>query len=665
MDGIKKRIERPVEFVEVEPLRETEEVVELAPLVPVESKPKKNFSVKLSKPFFRGIIVLLVLVLLFSTFTLKSDLTKQENSLDNRITTLEVQGSVGNPDSLDTLSGIKKSISFLVWEVRLRTLFVADIMPIIFKNNKTFRKYALLRSINHDLGPLSKETLSLKGLKESDNSINLALVKQKIKVLALAGNNITTLLSRNTDLFNGENQISVEKFLNKSTPKMAAFYAIANDDLNWLVPSDSSTERNLMIIFQNNEELRGGSGGSLGSFAIATIKDQKIKIGFGENIYKIDNPYRSSDKPVVVPPDELKFVVGDRWVLKDAGWSVDGTEAFNTVRSFYQTETGAHLDGVVSIDTTAVVDLLKVAGPINMPSYNTTLTADNFVDTLETEVHDTYFTEPGAKQENEPKKIIGDAMPILMDRILSGLGGDKSVSILNSIKKSFEEKHALLNFENSDFASQLDQLDLSGALQNSKGDYLSINNSNVGGDKTDQNMVQNIDFLATIGQDGSVKDSLDIKRANNNLPSLSDGLDRNFTRVILPTGSTVQNFDPVAGYFEQYFDQGYKNGQKFWLSQESGKTLANFWFSTKSKESSEVKLDYSPSYHLQLGADFLYDIVLQRQPGATADRVEFEINYPAGYLPVNVVNYDSINRIIILKFNLSTDQEIKIKFTKE
>ena len=69
--------------------------------------------------------------------------------------------------------------------------------------------------------------------------------------------------------------------------------------LGWLF--EKSSERKILIIFQNNAELRGGSGGSLGSFGVAKISDGKITdIDFGKNIYKLDHEFEVKEN--IKPP---------------------------------------------------------------------------------------------------------------------------------------------------------------------------------------------------------------------------------------------------------------------------------------------------------------------------------------------------------------------------
>jgi hypothetical protein len=73
------------------------------------------------------------------------------------------------------------------------------------------------------------------------------------------------------------------------------------------------------------------------------------------------------------------------------------------------------LDGVIAINDRLLEQLLRVTGPIEMPEYGKTLTADNVIFELQKSVELEYD-----KAENKPKKIIGDLMPKLLARLKGG-----------------------------------------------------------------------------------------------------------------------------------------------------------------------------------------------------------------------------------------------------
>jgi hypothetical protein len=449
------------------------------------------------------------------------------------------------------------------------------------------------------------------------------------------------------------------KIVDKAQDSIQTTRYFLDNGFPWLAGKDGG-DKKILIIFQNNAELRGGSGGSLGSFGIAQFSRGKFeKIDFGTNIYKLDNPIKNSVNDFPAPPEVLKPIVGDKWVLKDSGWAVDGREALSNIATYYEKETGTSVDGVITIDTTAFGALLGVTGPIDLPQYDATITQDNFRNILENETHNDYFNRPGALAENEPKKMISEMMPIFFNNFYLGLEDqDKSIALAETLKSSLLSKNILLYFKNDDLQSFTDSLNWSGQVPNTIGDFLYLNNSNLNGFKSSLSVDEKLRF-------STISDSLNLSRNHFGNDTLPDGLNRNYIRMLIPQGSKVESFSPVLGNFNPYFDQPVVNSQYYSISEEANKSSVNFWMNTKPKEQSEVTIGYKPNYRVDTYGDFNYQIYFAKQPGSLTDEIELTLNYPAGYEPTNVKNYDFINRLIVIKKSLKTDEEIVVKFTKQ
>ncbi|MFA4996320.1 MAG: DUF4012 domain-containing protein [Patescibacteria group bacterium] len=452
--------------------------------------------------------------------------------------------------------------------------------------------------------------------------------------------------------------------IDKTIKSIDSSQVILEKDLTWLSGADGK-EKNILILFQNNSELRGGSGGSLGSFGVAHFKEGSLTgIDFGINIYKIDQAFR--DKTKITAPDELKWLMPDSALtMKDSGWDVDGPKAMERILWFYNQETGNSADGVMMIDTTAFTSLLKEVGTIEVSELGKNINADNFKDEVEYEVHKGYFDREGDKEENEPKKILSLMMPKFLDKLFSALKDtETSPAIFASLSKSLKQKDITLYFTNEEFEKRLADLNYSANVYPSVGDYIYVNNSNLDGLKSSLSMEESLKFSTTISAEGGVVDFVDLIRYHTGSDVWPDGLNKNFIRFLIPQNSEVTNFETVQGYFEQMFDKGLKDGKAFWTSDDYGKKIVNFWMSTKPKEKSEVKINYTPSYSVDTDSDFNYSITFQKQPGAPTDNVEFELNYPDNFEPQNVQNFDKKNKKILIKFNLDQDKTIKIKFKK-
>lgn len=436
-----------------------------------------------------------------------------------------------------------------------------------------------------------------------------------------------------------------------------------NRDLSWFVGSDG-TPRKYLVIFQNNNELRGGTGGSFGSFGIMKTADGKIEnIDFGTNIFKLDNDFIKTT--TITPPEELIALNNGHWSLKNAGFAVDGPEAFKKIEWFYNQETGDTVDGVITIDTSAIISLLKITGPIDMPEYGKIITADNFRNEIETEVQQDYFARAGGTTENEPKKIIGDMMPKFMTKVFADLKDkDKKKFVVDSFSESLTEKNILLYFDNVDLQKMVQEQNYAGQIHASIGDYLSINNSNIGGAKSDTSMVDTYALNATIDSLGNITNDLRITRFHSGSYIWPNDSDQNFVRVLIPKNSTLSSFEALAGNFQVWHDRGLKDGLPYYMGEETLKTKINFWMTTEPGATSEADMVYTPAYKVDASDSFIYELSLQKQPGVESENVNLQINFPSDFVPENVLNYDKENHHLNLSVKLTEDKLIQISFKK-
>ncbi|MFA7243871.1 MAG: DUF4012 domain-containing protein [Patescibacteria group bacterium] len=440
---------------------------------------------------------------------------------------------------------------------------------------------------------------------------------------------------------------------------------LVSTDLPWISAKDGQ-KRDFLIIFQNNAELRGGSGGSFGSFGVAHFENGKFNgIDFGTNIYKIDHAFEATTK--IAPPDDLSWVVRDgTWALKDSGWAVDGPEAFEKIKWFYEAETGQKIDGVFELDTSAFVDILRLIGPVDLPAYEKIIDANNFEMETEKEVHQDYFNKSGALEENEPKKMLADMMPAVVDRLISKLS-DKTeiVNLFKTFSDSFSQKHMMFYAFDKDIEADLEKYNIAGKVLNTGNDYLYVNNSNLNGFKSSSNILENLSLDSTIGSDGIVNNSLIINRIHNGSNEWPDGYNINLLRVLLPANSKVTNFDPVVGNFEQNSNSGYKNGQPYWASEEAGNPEMVFWINTKPKEESKATINYSFPINNFDQNGLIYSAVFQRQPGANADRITYTLHFPENLVPINLQEYNAETNSATFNFDLISDKNISIKLQRK
>lgn len=304
--------------------------------------------------------------------------------------------------------------------------------------------------------------------------------------------------------------------------------------------------RRYLVIFQNQTELRP-TGGFMGSLAEVTLDRGEIKRLFvpGGGPYDL----RSQLLARVSPPDPLRLV-GSRWEFQDANWFPDFPESAQKIRWFWSKGGQSTVDGVIAVNATFVQKLLGVTGPIDMPEYGKTITADNFLLETQKTVELEYD-----KSENKPKKFIGDLMPKLIERLKSSKEADW-FEVFGLAAEALRTKEIQVAFVNEDEQALADALGWSGRMGPVVGDGLAVIEANIAGQKTDGVIDEQVEHEAVIQMDGSIVDTVTLTRTHHGVRGeLFRGANNvAYVRLYVPEGSellTAEGFvPPDPGFIE-------------------------------------------------------------------------------------------------------------------
>jgi hypothetical protein len=364
-----------------------------------------------------------------------------------------------------------------------------------------------------------------------------------------------------------------------------------------------------LIIFQNNSELRP-TGGFIGSFAVATFSGYRLKdLNFDTNIYKLDKSY--SENHNIPPPGPLATIT-EKWALRDSNWAVSFPESAQQIEWFYKAETGQELDGVIAVNASVVRDILKIIGPIDLAKYNTTINYDNFFTELTTQIEQDYFTIQGNILENEPKTILQDLMPVVFQKIKT-----HKLAVLKLAYSEILQKQILFYANNSQIESAILAKNWGGEIQKTSSDYLSVNQASIVdvripkiGGKSSVSVAEKIAYEVT-KYDDTLVGNLTVMRTHNGNSTWPDGVNHNWTRILVPEGSKLQTATMDGKDFKG----------DIIIDVESGKTTFGFWTQTAPQTSTVVNLIYTLPISEQN-----YSLLVQKQPGNLGDalKVTFE-----------------------------------------
>lgn len=415
-----------------------------------------------------------------------------------------------------------------------------------------------------------------------------------------------------------------------------------------------------LFVFQNDNELRA-SGGFMGSFALVDFKSG--------NIDKIDIPaggtydVRAGMKELVQAPQPMQLI-NPRWEFQDANWWPDWSKSAEKIAWFYNKSGGPTIDGVIAVNSDWLGQLLTVIGDMDLPDYDKKITAANFELEIQKEVEIEYDAK------HQPKKILGDLAPRILDKVFNA-EPDEFLDLLAALERGLETKDILVYSFDSDLQNFITDNNWGGAIKDTDKDYFSLVAANIGGGKTDNVIKQQIYHQAQIMADGSVVDSVLVRRSHlgpidenfTNYPS------RSYLRFYVPAGSQLikaVGFDqPKEADFKQSEyslaiddDLEVENNAQIDIDSQTriyrdgNKTVFGNWQILAPGESGDLLLVYKLPFKLDLttnkteqsdswwGKIFAtfapqhqydsYSLLVQNQPGGDAE-FSGSVVYPEGF----------------------------------
>ncbi len=305
-------------------------------------------------------------------------------------------------------------------------------------------------------------------------------------------------------------------------------------------------KRRYLVVFQNANELRP-TGGFIGSFALMDLKDGKIE--------KMEIPaggsydLRGGFNRRIKAPEQLRLV-NPRWEFQDANWFPDFPTSARSLMWFYEKSGGPTVDGVIAVTSGVMQELLRAVGPIEMPEYGKTITADNFLLETQKVVEIEYDRET-----NRPKQIITDMAPKLLKKLVDG-GSSDLPKLASALGKALASKDIQVYFGDESAQQAADAFGWTGALRPTPGaDYLAVIDTNIAGGKTDGVIDEFIRHETHFEDNGDIINTVTVTRAHRGKAGeLFTGIKNiDYMRVYVPKGSTLlaaEGFQaPADGYF--------------------------------------------------------------------------------------------------------------------
>lgn len=369
------------------------------------------------------------------------------------------------------------------------------------------------------------------------------------------------------------------------------------------------TFKQYLILFQNPAEARG-TGGFIGTYGRLTLDDGRIK---ELNVDSIYNPANQANKVIKddAPPPYARFAEPGQkaiWAMQNANYSPDFPTTAKRFQQNFEQAGGSTADGVIGLTIQPIVEILKVTGPIEMPEYGYTLTADNF----QTLIQADQLTK-ATEGEQDPKKILRDFTPKLIQRI-GAAPVDQQKKIMEIFGQAIESRDLAMTFRNDDLDSLANQLHARGTLTTGTGS-LAVIDDNVGGFKSSLDISTDYQHKLTVAPNGTVTGELTVTRTHSG--ETSQDINKNFTRLFLPKGTRLTN---LTGALDT-------TGPL--VREEDGHQVIGAWTDVNPGESRTTTFTYVWPERIDLNGGTL-PVMYQKQGGRRAN-YRVTLSLPKGY----------------------------------
>src|SRR3989339_229051 len=459
-------------------------------------------------------------------------------------------------------------------------------------------------------------------------------------------------------------QVKIEDLPSAEQPRIAELQTqvyLATAGINQLINAcDSLSQflgadnwRRYLVLFQNNLEMRP-TGGFISAAALVDLDRGRIKqlevppggaydYNFGLSLNRAS-------------PHAL-HLINPRWEFQDCNWFPDARLSAKQCARFFEESTGASVDGVITINLPAVIEILKLAGPIVMSDYGIIIDSENFITFTQSLVE-----SREARASGRPKQFLADLAPLLIEKMEAALANpDQIWQLVTALINALQSKDLLIYSTNQQTQSWFDEHDWSGGLGVEPNippakfiDHLTVNVATVNGGKSDYNIKQQVVYRVEMGADGYLVGNVAVKRTHQGARQLREAFSTqaaadfnyltaqpnlSYIRLYVPAGATLVNVtgdvadissllppQDLAGYIpDEFYSREVRKEQmnpemsNTVSAQESGFAVFANYMLVEPGQSGEIFFRYRLPIKWEANGRGGYQLLAEKQPGIESD----------------------------------------------
>jgi hypothetical protein len=395
-----------------------------------------------------------------------------------------------------------------------------------------------------------------------------------------------------------------------------AFLAIAPTVLGINTPA------HYLVEILDSSELRPG-GGFIGNYAIATLSGGRLTSASVIDTYLLDRAFEQTNS-IPFPPAYSWFTLSPSdWGLRDSNLDADFPTSAKSGEAHYVEEGGKlELSGVIAITPELIERMLTITGPIQVPEYQETITAQNLMD----RIHYHQLIEeghagdiPSADGYSSARKHFTALLGTHFLARLHSLPGTDFPKILQVLADSMRTKDIQIYFNSSAAEKLLQSYHFDDAIHSPVGDGIFVVDANIAPSKANSYMITTVQDKVSLDQSGNATHSTTIRftwtvSGSPPLGFYGSTLYKAYVRVYTPINSVLNS---QAGWTP--YDTGVASGHRFWggyfyVNYPSTGTITLTW------SAAGVATRDARGWH--------YQYLIQRQAG-TLEQMDLQVAFPS------------------------------------
>ncbi len=462
--------------------------------------------------------------------------------------------------------------------------------------------------ISHLHNPINGQELS---------KTDIAAIQQNAQKIGAAFNQIADQLKQvqPSQLAFDPHLVTLLHTFQQELPTLRAWFTLVENVIP-VMPAllGIGTSANYLIEVLDSTELRPG-GGFIGNYGIATLSGARLTTANIRDSYLLDKPFVDSGHKISYPKAYSWFTLSPAsWSFRDSNLDADFPVAAQYSEQNYIQEGGrVPVQGVIAITPALIQHALQITGPISIPEYQETVTAQNLIDRIHYYQLGRVDEEKGLVlapdgQSSDRKHFTALLAEYFLARVRQLPSSDTS-KFVQLLIDAMHTKDIQVYFNQDEAESLLHQLHLDGAIQQPDHDNIFVVDANISGNKANNFITDSMNDHVFIAADGTVTHRTTITYAwTTKGLYYGSSLYQDFTRVYVPSGSVLQAQDG----WEQ---RGVSNvfGHEVWagsftLSYGQTRTISFVWKTSKTAMKNTSNWQYVDTVQKQAGTRWNFNL---------------------------------------------------------